>query len=288
MPEPKPAPLELAPVVVQAAARAALRERPATAVRAVPALDSVAPASAKRARSSVLSGLRTLGKNLYLASVAQHARRRVRNVRVAAPIIVALLLGSAGLILARPRQSVTLLANSAALTRARLVSENTLQIVQRDAQAAALALERAPEPATSEVLPKGSKRRKLRAAHAAAVAVRAAPRGSSSTASPAAGSHAAFDIARANQEINTASARARSCGRLSAAQQQANVTLTFEPSGRVRVVQVAPGAGGTSTRWCVLSAMRGLRVPPFRGHEVTVSRRVVLNSSPPRDFRKRD
>jgi hypothetical protein len=84
-----------------------------------------------------------------------------------------------------------------------------------------------------------------------------------------------FDIKSANRALNAAAARARFCGQGAALQQPVVATVTFDPSGRARVVRVSRTRAGA----CVAAKLRAARVPSFQGNPVTVSRRIVVSGN---------
>lgn len=165
-----------------------------------------------------------------------------------------------------------------------------LQTVRDDAASSArLAAEqraREAEAATATRAPK--KRRRTRRAHSRAQTLatqraRASsddrsssrqPRNNASTANQSTKARP-FDIKSANRALNAAAARARFCGQGSALQQPVVATVTFDPSGRARVVRVSRTRAGA----CVAGKLRAARVPSFQGNPVTVSRRIVVSGS---------
>jgi hypothetical protein len=87
----------------------------------------------------------------------------------------------------------------------------------------------------------------------------------------------AFDPDAAARILDAVAASASSCRAAGEPSGYAVVTITFAPSGRVTVANVAgPHFAGTATGSCIASKMHAVRVPAFEGAHVTVRRRVMI------------
>jgi len=96
--------------------------------------------------------------------------------------------------------------------------------------------------------------------------------------SPAEASAPPFSRDAARQALLAASSTAASCGKAEGRSGTTSVRLTFTPSGRASVVQVAGAPfAGTPTGSCIAAAMRSARVPAFSGSAVTVTKNVKVD-----------
>lgn len=87
-----------------------------------------------------------------------------------------------------------------------------------------------------------------------------------------------FDQGAAKAALGAAAAQASSCRKGNDPAGNAEVLITFAPSGRVTSANVAGGPfAGTATGGCVASTLRRAKVPPFSGKHVTVRKVVRLN-----------
>jgi hypothetical protein len=86
-----------------------------------------------------------------------------------------------------------------------------------------------------------------------------------------------FDKEEARLALTEASGRASVCRKEGDPSGVARVSLTFASSGRVTSANVAgPPFAGTATGGCIAAVLRGVRVSPFQGDHVTVTKTVVI------------
>jgi hypothetical protein len=86
-----------------------------------------------------------------------------------------------------------------------------------------------------------------------------------------------FDQAAAKAALASAPAQASGCRKGNDPAGNAEVLITFAPSGRVTSANVSGGPfAGTATGGCVASTLRRAKVPPFSGKHVTVRKVVQL------------
>jgi hypothetical protein len=86
-----------------------------------------------------------------------------------------------------------------------------------------------------------------------------------------------FDQAAAKAALGAAAAQASTCRKGDDPPGNAEVMITFAPSGRVTSANVAGGPfAGTATGGCVASTLRRAKVPAFSGNHVTVRKVVRL------------
>lgn len=109
----------------------------------------------------------------------------------------------------------------------------------------------------------------------ATVAVTGAPIPTpTATATP---SGAEFDKGAASAALGTAVGQAAACKQPGDPSGTARVSVTFAPSGRVTVANVAgPPFAGTATGSCIARAFKTATVPAFSGDAVTVSKTVNI------------
>lgn len=94
------------------------------------------------------------------------------------------------------------------------------------------------------------------------------------TATPSGGE---FDKSAASAALGTAVGQAAACKQPGDPSGTARVSVTFAPSGRVTVANVAgPPFAGTATGSCIARAFKTATVPAFSGDAVTVSKTVNI------------
>jgi hypothetical protein len=254
---------------------------------AQPAPDAPAAPWAHTDLSAFLSGEARVAAPSALASEPLR-KRRTQTVPVKGMVMGACALGllACGVWLATPpaQPNAALKTGVTALARPTLGLVRT-RLADARSDAAARAELEAAEPAQQTAPPKQSrasrKRRRTRraiTAKAQPVARSSAPSTATTGASERVPSRP-FDIASANRALGAAAARARFCGNGTASSRSVLATVTFDPSGRVRVLRVTPSPSRSRTSACVAAALRRTRVPAFRGNPVTVSRRVSLTAN---------
>jgi predicted Zn finger-like uncharacterized protein len=97
-----------------------------------------------------------------------------------------------------------------------------------------------------------------------------APAPKESASKPAAGG--SFDVAAAKTALASAANNASSCKEATGPMGNGKVSITFAPSGRPTSVAVTGDLAGTSVGSCVARLFRGVKVPPFSGDPVSVSK----------------
>lgn len=86
-----------------------------------------------------------------------------------------------------------------------------------------------------------------------------------------------FDKAAAAAALRAAAAQAGSCRKEGDPTGQANVRVTFAPSGRAtRAVVNGPPFAGTATGGCIAATLRKARIPPFSGAHVSVTKTLII------------
>ena len=86
-----------------------------------------------------------------------------------------------------------------------------------------------------------------------------------------------FDKAAASAALNSAAGVASGCRKPGDPTGVAVVHITFANSGRAtRALVEGPPFAGTPTGGCIAEALRSVRVPPYGGDRVTVTKRVVI------------
>jgi hypothetical protein len=195
---------------------------------------------------------------------------------VAGACVLALLAGAVWLGTRPSERSAVLQSGATALARPTLGAVHTQLSRTREEAARRAALE-AAEQAPPIVAPAPSRASRKRRRTRRAVARSAAPSATTTRASELVAARP-FDIASANRALSAAVARARFCGH-GTTTKSVLATVTFDPSGGVRVLRVTPGAWRSRASVCVASALRRAKVPAFQGNPVTVSRRVPVSSN---------
>ena len=106
---------------------------------------------------------------------------------------------------------------------------------------------------------------------------RAAPPASPPAGAPGATAGRPFDRAAAEAALAAGADAAREqCPKPGQTGGQGDVRVTFAPSGDVTAATIDAAWGSTPLGGCVRSAFTGLRVPPFDGAAVTLSRSVDI------------
>ena len=96
------------------------------------------------------------------------------------------------------------------------------------------------------------------------------------TGKPAAGGDTPFDRGAASSALNGAAGSAKGCKKPDGPTGSAKVQVTFAPSGKATQATVGAPFAGTPVGSCIAGAFRGLKVPPFSGAPVTVSKTVNI------------
>jgi cytoskeletal protein RodZ len=92
----------------------------------------------------------------------------------------------------------------------------------------------------------------------------------------AAGGDTPFDRGAASAALNGAAGSAKGCKKPDGPTGSAKVQVTFAPSGKATQATVGAPFAGTGVGSCIASAFKGLKVPPFTGAPVTVSKTVNI------------
>jgi hypothetical protein len=86
-----------------------------------------------------------------------------------------------------------------------------------------------------------------------------------------------FDEVRASMALKAVTSEAGSCRGETDPTGQTKVVVTFAPSGRVTTATISgPPFAGTPTGSCIAAKFRSIRVEPFAGDRVTMTRDVVI------------
>jgi hypothetical protein len=97
-----------------------------------------------------------------------------------------------------------------------------------------------------------------------------APAPKESASKPSSGG--SFDVAAAKTALASAANNASSCREATGAMGNGKVSITFAPSGRPTSVAVTGDLAGTTVGSCVARLFRAVKVPPFTGDPVSVSK----------------
>lgn len=92
----------------------------------------------------------------------------------------------------------------------------------------------------------------------------------------ASGGDTPFDRGAASAALNGAAGSAKGCKKADGPTGSAKVQVTFAPSGKATQATVGAPFAGTGVGSCIASAFKGLKVPPFSGPPVTVSKTVNI------------
>jgi len=85
-----------------------------------------------------------------------------------------------------------------------------------------------------------------------------------------------FDKSTVQAALSRAANMVGMCRRPGGASGPGKATVTLAPSGRVQDVSIQGGIAGTPTGECVAAQFRTVKVPPFQGSAVTVSKSFVI------------
>jgi predicted Zn finger-like uncharacterized protein len=91
-----------------------------------------------------------------------------------------------------------------------------------------------------------------------------------------AGGDTPFDRGAASAALNGAAGSAKGCKKPDGPTGSAKVQVTFAPSGKATQATVGAPFAGTGVGSCIAGAFKGLKVPPFTGAPVTVSKTVNI------------
>ncbi len=98
-----------------------------------------------------------------------------------------------------------------------------------------------------------------------------------------------FNRAAAVRALQAAAKQAKACSRHEGRKVRTRVTVTFEPSGEVSVVEIGrEEPHNEDARACLLSVFRKASTPPFEGRPMKVAKTVELDGPGPEQPKSRD